>query len=773
MPNFKLLRKHWPIHKRKFWTGVFSLLFMVLLPLRISHACGGGEIIFSGYSFLHSDIVEEDIYYNPFFLKFENLYQNLPGQDSIQYKSNLQEWSERFCDVYKTTEIEQVVYETSVEEMRVLKTAASSEKIKVPSRLYDNPFAIHLKQKKCLEVIDYLIFAKRCQPHVTRGNGWDTPTKNPVAMENLIEEGLRVFKKTKSHYVKLRYAYQLVRLAHYSKNYERTLELYDYLLPKIDNDPSILEDWILGHKAGALMAMGKNVEASYLYALIFQRCPSKRESAYQSFKIKTDQEWHQCQLLCGDDPERATLYALRAHAEDAKATEEMDTIYSLDPHNVNLELLLVREIRKLEKDFLGLEFNDEKRDNKRYFDLPRQEARNYLQQLQKLVNKCVQEKKVKRPVLWQMANAYLVLLDGDPIAAQDSFARLDKKIVVGPLRKQLDALQLALKIYQVDYMSPKNEELIYELIHREPYYRENRYLPDFINDRMAYLYKRDGHPGFAYRCQYTIDELKPNPQMEILDDLLDGGADTTHHNGLFDAFMIDAAGNNIRSGLLDMKATKMMAQGNLEAAKEVYRLIPRAEWNKYQLNPFRDELLDCVECPTEDTVVYNKVELIEKLFELEYKAKSDMEFGAYYFYQLGLAHYNMSYYGNSWEAMDFFRSGANWDYDKDGIFPSWSSPYGNQENRDLSLAMAYFENARTLAHDLELGAKAAFMAARCEQKNYFRSKDCKYNPYKDEIPQPPADYQFYFSLLKKDYSKTELYQELIEECKFFAAYARN
>ena len=56
------------------------------------------------------------------------------------------------------------------------------------------------------------------------------------------------------------------------------------------------------------------------------------------------------------------MYALRAHADESRAVEEMIKIYDLNPYNENLELLLVNEVKKLEKDLLGLEFNDKRRD---------------------------------------------------------------------------------------------------------------------------------------------------------------------------------------------------------------------------------------------------------------------------------------------------------------------------------------------------------------------------------------------------------------------------
>ena len=133
----------------------------------------------------------------------------------------------------------------------------------------------------------------------------------------------------------------------------------------------------------------------------------------------------------------------------------------------------------------------------------------------------------------------------------------------------------------------------------------------------------------------------------------------------------------------------------------------------------------------------------------------------------------MSYFGHSWHAKDFFRSGSNWTYDKDGIFSDYYSPFGNRENQDLTIALEYFEKAREKANSKELAARAAFMAARCELNTYFVSKESTYNSFRNEIPIIPPEYSRYYQVLRDFYYDTEFYQDIIQECKFFAAYARN
>jgi len=189
-----------------------------------------------------------------------------------------------------------------------------------------------------METIDYLIYAKNCEPNVVALDAWNEDTHDYAAMEDLLNEGLKRFKKTKSNFLKLRYAYQIIRLAHYKKEYSRVLELHAFLMPKIDEVTinelrSLVYYWIVGHKAGALLKLGDRTEAAYLYSRIFAECPSKRESAFRSFSIKFQAEWDEVLKRCASDKERSVIYALRANGADSQAIYDMETIYDLYPHS--------------------------------------------------------------------------------------------------------------------------------------------------------------------------------------------------------------------------------------------------------------------------------------------------------------------------------------------------------------------------------------------------------------------------------------------------------
>lgn len=747
-----------------------SLLWIALLyfstPVPLSKGCGPAPYTFQGYSFLHPYFVDPRADLAPFLLNFDLVYKFYKGQRVVQKQENLREWQERFCEVPEIEDLEYIIYKASADEMRRLRTAIGSKSIPLDYRVAENSFAQYLDRNKCYETIDYLTFAKRCEPYVVRPQAWGKGKMPVDNMQRLIDFGKRVFLRTESHYFRLRYAYQLIRLAHYARDYEQTLELYDYLMPKIDNDPSIIEDWILGHKAGAMMALGDHIEASYLFSKIFERCPSKRESAFRSFKIKTDEEWRQCLLLCQDDHERANLYVLRAHDENAVILEEMKKIYELDPKNENLELLTVKEIQKLEKDLLGTTFNDHTYQNKRYTKFPRSFAGSYIIDLQQFVNLLLKEQQVKRPDFWIIAQGYLEVLAGNYYQAERSFERARKVVKNDTLEQQLEVFELVLKISAIDTITEAVETEVARIKRSDRWYEVFEDFTDFIDDKFYYLYRQQGHPGKAFRSRYTLKELKPNPQMDIVNDLL-VICDKPRPNRM-ERQMVEQGDSTIKNELLDIKATMLMSEFQFEAALEVLKEMPRVEWDNYGLfNPFEFRFKDCVNCRLSDSLrLYNKGELIERILELEYQAKAetDQNRAAYYYYLLGLGYYNMSYFSYAWKAVDYFRSGssiASWNMqDGDNVIPHRYYPLGNKENFDCTQALYYFEKARLLAVNAELGARATYMAAKCERNIYYVNRT-----------QGASRTYEYFNLLKNGYADTDFYKNQMGKCKEFAAYA--
>lgn len=740
---------------------------------------------FYGYSFLHPDIINKNAAYAPFFIKWDDYYQQYYFNRDIQREENVEEWVGRFCDQPEPGDVAELVYKSNIDQLVRLRSAALDQKkiTPLPYQLAGNTFAEMIALNGCDKVVEYLIYAKKCEPYVIAvGDGWTIPERDTQAMNELINEGLGRFEQTPSYFLKLRYAYQIVRLAHYSRNWQYTVDLFNYLKPKLDlRKSSIVFYWLLGHYAGALQQLGKYPEAAYWYSVVFRHCPSKRTQAYRSWLIRNDKDWEQALKLCQTDDQRATLYIMRAGGSHTHAVEDMTEVYALDPANPQLDLLLVSEVQELEKVFLRTGVTDIKY-GAAAGALKRQVAAQHLLDLQKFVRQVLRDKKSANPKLWVCISGYLELLAGDRYAAKNTFDRAEKSLgkkedYDRQLRRQLDVWNVLLDILNLDPSQKEYRDDMAFRIRSLDAFKYNPHLEEFLQDWLSTRYAESSHPGKAILAAYPPAALGYNPNLAALDDLLRLAAEDKPVL-LEKTMKMDTNPNRIRARLLEIKGAYLLSVGQPEAALLALRDIrPVEDATLPKFSPFREKVGEKIHREVFDSLLLNRRQIAEKILDFEFRAKAAQAVNdtsaAWYYYLIGLGYYNMSYFGYEWDALDFYRSGYNQLRLAQGpVFPLAGSPDGNRENTDVSLALSYFERAYQLAQKPEMAARAAFMAARCQQKQWFCDQECRYRPGSKLIPVLPDRYMTYYNLLMTKYSNTHFYNAVVKECKWLAAYAR-
>ena len=126
--------------------GLFGIstccfLAILLVPTKISKGCGPYDNSFYGYSFLNPKVIDLDVPIAPYFAGFGKVFKQLRPVEDIQQKDNLTEWRERFCEVPSLPHLQQVIYKTSLTQMRRLKTVMRQKNGVLPSTLANNSFA--------------------------------------------------------------------------------------------------------------------------------------------------------------------------------------------------------------------------------------------------------------------------------------------------------------------------------------------------------------------------------------------------------------------------------------------------------------------------------------------------------------------------------------------------------------------------------------------------------------------------------------------------------
>ncbi len=97
---------------------------------------------------------------------------------------------------------------------------------------------------KDLEGLGYILFAKQAEPFLGGlAEDWQPIERDSIKMGRLAKNGMQLFKAAKTDFFKLKYAYQVMRLYHYSGNYPEVLSFYE----EIKNNPtqSILQQLCL------------------------------------------------------------------------------------------------------------------------------------------------------------------------------------------------------------------------------------------------------------------------------------------------------------------------------------------------------------------------------------------------------------------------------------------------------------------------------------------------------------------------------------------------
>jgi hypothetical protein len=735
-----------------------GLLFITLAGLRAD--CGPITTP-ATYRFLNPRIVGFDSQFAPFFLHFGEVYRDYltqPGNE--QRSSNIDEWRDRFCDVAPATDIEAIIYQNNYNGLLTLrrlleKKEATAEDL--PPALVSNAFARHLLEDRCHEVVDYLLYAKRVEPYVVAGTLFSAaPASAPQEMKALLEEGLQRFPKIESHYVRLRQAYQLIRLAHYLKEYAYVLELYDYLMPKIDADPSLIYDWIEGHRAGALQSLGDLPQSAYLFSRIFERSPSKRESAYRSFRIDTDEQWRDALLLAQNDHERAMLHVLRAHNGRAVVTEELRDIYAYEPDNAALPLLTMRELQELEALLLPRKLGGRE---------PSQAVDRRLVNLQTFVNEVVREGRTDRPDFWLLARGVLELLAGDYFFAEATFAELSAQTESDTLRRQIAILEDVTDVLQLSRITDSVELHYYDVLTDATLGGQ---YPDFqplVNAKLEAVYRRTGRTAKADLIRYGFDAIRKNPSVDGLL-ALERMADSLNRNRFDRELLRSKIGPNAVADIHNLLGDYYLQRGQWKAALDIYRRIPARLGDGYgRFTPFERQLKDRVNyTPPTGSATYNKVQLLSRLEELEDEADrtTNDTIAARNYFNIGLALYNMSYFSYNWRFADAFRSGSSGRLAAAAgtpreVFPHVNAPLGNREHMDMDQPRYYFERALRRAPDKEAAALAAYFAAKAERNQF----------YADGRPGGSRPFN-YFRLLRDSYADTEFYDSLIGECRTFA-----
>lgn len=648
-----------------------SSLLALLVESDNVYSCGPG-VDYEKYrvSYVDPDLLSDSLY-RSFYRTILRPHQEIDNYNREEYhgyaypgssdpaEENLSAWSDYFDGEIPERSLRRLIYETTSEEIDRLGSHITAG---TPLRIADSivepawegaePDTIFradawraIVRRSDLPFLDYLDYATRADDHAWEADP-DTwidadEGKDTVAMESLIEEGITRYRQTTSDELKLRYGFQVLRLARYLGRYDR-VEIYYRTMVSHADPLHPVRLMALSHLAGARLRSGDVVGGSELFTHLFDTLASRRVYALRDARVERPAVWRELYERTTSPEQRATLHLMRGLKERRLSFDYVRNIYDVAPRSAKLELALFRELHRIESylyddmvtrdltlvasgERTGWEYDPESGeyverptnvagdpwesrehhmvrgggwDTLFYFTVDHDAAeeadrrrldtvitgRDYVSAFRRFVLAVAREGEITEPALWYMVAGYIDIMDGDYHVADECLEEATK--MVGGnygLRQQIRLLEyLRHRMTDGDGRRPA-EEIAEALAWMERRQEQNRHSK--FDRTMVELGRRYLVDGDIPRAVLAFDRAEDLGTRNLLLDMYAGDEEllalqemvTVGAENALDRMLLDSFSLSPLH-LRDIRATRMMRRGEYREAQDLYGTIPASYW---------------------------------------------------------------------------------------------------------------------------------------------------------------------------------------------------
>lgn len=459
---------------------VFVSLLLILLPRLELNGCGPFLYDEDFRVWLFQPNLVNDEALVPFTYS-SNLYFHAGGRgedmsepfDTTFEKVNVAEWQAELPSA-KPNDIHTLLYETP--------STAYFRHMKGDS-LKQNTFLQALKTRK--ELFDYFNFAKECESAFGGGmseEDFGTWGSDSLVLNKIVLKATKTLKTTKSPFIRLRTAYQLIKAYEYLQNTEGVNQTFNtYIKASKSNS------WIVGSALYYFAKAQPHGVARNLWASnCFVRTVDKK---IQSLKLIDAEKRQETLDSACDNAQRAAVSIMIALRYPGRALTDLVSIYADNPEQKELPMLLEREINKLEDWLYSYKMtgNDtyisryqrtSKKKNEQgesYFDDPLyseekyalvqkanwESDRAYLNEVISFVDKLILENKIKDRAFMLLSGAHLAFLKQDFPKAKGYVELLrGEKNTRSNIKVQAELTNILCDLYATPKISATTEEAI-------------------------------------------------------------------------------------------------------------------------------------------------------------------------------------------------------------------------------------------------------------------------------------------------------------------------
>lgn len=690
---------------KKYWMR-FSLLLIVIIAVSyITYSCSDYDSYdsYTSYFTPHTVSVKNcEPYYYSLGPRF---YESISDSSNMVFASlqekNTNEWKAYTKLNLTQSDIEKVLYELPISEIQQWVDDLNLNRVvSLSDSMRDNGFVKWLCKHDNMEALNYLLFAKKCEPiAMANRDEWNVVEPDLATSVTLMNYGIKKLKVCTDAFFKERYVFQIIRMSFYGKQYQQTLALYDSLMPSLHDSRSSISSRTQSLKAGTLFRLHKYAESAYLFSRLFEMAEDHQHqfNEYLGFDWAINDKRLQAVLqCCKNNHEKAIVYAMQGFRHpEIYQMRTLRKVYELDPENQLLDVLLVREVCKAEEAFdqhrdyltrgynyylknyswMGLEISA--------VDFNHLVEKKYQTKL-KLMKPATfmlhvaNEAKVKDKALWVCASAYMYLLNED-FKTADSLLLLAKQMKPSlKVEKQVKILQLMNSIIQCNEITPQFEseilpqlvwldklsdnERIYQLAYSN--IMRNLLPMKYLNANektkaMLCYVKYENLPKEYYYYDETqtlrFDSYYYNASGQLIDTSfsvheIKNCIQYMHSShSAFDKWLLY---NNVYKEdiLYEVMGIKYLQHQNFEEAIKAFK---QAKSSIKVNNPFVAHIRDYQDGYYQDSLQrYSLLALSDTMHKLEIASKDNLESA----FHLACALYSISYYGKAWQAVAYYRS---------------------------------------------------------------------------------------------------------------------
>jgi len=809
-----------------FWTRISLLIILTAGGFFIAYSCGWTEDECDSYVSFMTPLTAgqakvRPLYYTP----VAQFYacELAPEKDTAgvdMEEMNRREWSAYTKNQVAPQAVGEFIHSMGLDTLRAMYDQVERG-MPALQGLPANALWDWFRTEKDLEAFGYILFARRCEPVSTAAqNEWDVPVVDSVLCRKLLKDGRQLYAAAKKEFIKERYALQLIKTAFYAGRYKLVDSLYrSHYLP-VKGGYSSVDSKVMGYYAGALYRSGKKAEAAYAFSRLFD----ESGDAAQAYSHTLGFVWAYSEgrlpeviRLCRNSHEKAMVYALAAMREtEPYRMQSLQQIYQLEPDNPYLDVLLIREINKVEQDFLEYKYNAQRGYwlyNAYYGDARNKlnedelkewmdrinPARKHLQEMSAFMERTAGENKLRSKALWLGAAAYLHLLADENEACGNLLQRAAESNPTPKVATQLRILQLVYSVQRAERITPfLEEQLAVELNWLEQYSRQHKdyhrlyknllkttlplkYAAQQDSLRMLYCYAAyEREPNYLWDDGESEEEMPQHfRELHYLNSgllmdyyftqqQLDSMMALNHRTkSSFEQWLLKK--NRYSDAVIsELKAVKYFRSFQYEQAKSV--LAQGDNWPSVP-DLFVAHIRDYQEGYDSDTLhMYSMKEVLDTLISLKQRQLSDLRCA----FDYGCALYSLSYHGRCHAAWTFYRESSATEpyyYSKQASYSEFERQYWFVDE-----ASQVFERVYRDCKMQDTRQQALWMLAKCRQKrcglempaylgfNWMDQEGIDYVKWN-------VEQNNWLAVFHSDYKGTPYYDSVYQECSYLRLYA--